>query len=212
MFSRNSANSVTKRECIPVGCVPPAFVVRGVVSAEYTLPVLNTLPPGTLPPITLAPQIPYPLILYRRYPTPPPKRHETRDTLPRKDMERGTGKGIGSMVDTYPTPTPNRQTPVKTLPSRNYCGWYIFVIKSVRTYQLLLETKKLPQYQQDTGGPVGLLTQFMLQSFIRFPEFATVTEFPFQIRKTPKSKVFFQSVQPFGATSAFSSENKNAFQ
>ena len=70
-----------KQESIPVGCVPPAFVVPGGILYPH-IPSPDTLPPRYPTPWIPYHQIPYPTgYLPPRYLTPW-KGHRTRDTLP----------------------------------------------------------------------------------------------------------------------------------
>ena len=131
-MSRSLCNRLQKQESIPVGCVPPSFVVRGRgVGRVY-------------PQRGLGPEISY----------LPQKEHGTRDTLPpestlhistyfqegtwevgytpRRNMEpeipyphrKYMGPGTMKGPDTRDTlsPLPWIHTLVKALPSRNFAG------------------------------------------------------------------------------------------
>ena len=106
---------------IPVGCVPPAFVVLGVgyISPWIPYPRMSYLL-DALPQIHYSPWIPYlypldTLPLSPVYPTPTPRRNMGPEIPypPRKDMRQEI---------CYPTPWTEQRALVKTIPSRNFVG------------------------------------------------------------------------------------------
>ena len=111
-----------KQKSIPVGCVPPAFVIRGGGSlVPCPFHGVYPTPPDTLHSLGYPrPWIPYPWYPTSQYPTPIP--YPFPDTLP-PPKGHGTTDQKGTWHQRYPTtPWTEWQTPVKTLPSLNFVG------------------------------------------------------------------------------------------